>query len=107
MLNEYVSLTDRNLLAGPAQVDQLTHTIGKLISYPVTCAPVSNSCISISFCKSSTNGNKSGFSLNLEATSTDPVDGKNENAVVSHSQLTAVFPPTRCGLCQPAQNACY
>ena len=32
------------------------------------------------FRKSSTYGNKSGFSLNLEATGTDPVDGKNENA---------------------------
>jgi hypothetical protein len=49
MLNEYVSLADRNLLAGPAQVDQLTDTIGKLISYPATCARVSNTCISISF----------------------------------------------------------
>jgi hypothetical protein len=49
MLNEYVSLTDRDLLAGPAQVDQLTYTIGKLISYTVTCAPVSNSCVSIPF----------------------------------------------------------
>ena len=39
MLNEYVSLTDRNLLAGPVKADQLTGTIAKLISYSVKRVP--------------------------------------------------------------------
>ena len=91
MLNEYVSLTDRNLLAGPAQDDQLTYTIGKLISYPVTCAPVSNSCILISFVNRQHTVITVDFHSILRPRAQIPWMVRLKMLVVSHSQLTAAF----------------
>ena len=91
MQNEYVSLTDWDLLVGPAQVGQLTYTIGKLISYSVTCAPASNSCVSISFVNRQHTVTTVDFHSILRPRAQIPWMVRTKMLVDSHSQLTAVF----------------